>query len=64
MTMVMDFNTYWIDPRLVWDPLNYNGVEELVIGNHETIWMPDIVPYDTFGCFQTFQFQYILGVLS
>ncbi|CAH0550795.1 unnamed protein product [Brassicogethes aeneus] len=36
----------WADEKLVWDPINYDGIEDLHIFRRE-IWQPDIVLYNS-----------------
>jgi len=35
----------WVDPRLKWNPDDWNNVTEFRI-NPDLIWIPDIAPYD------------------
>lgn len=36
----------WKDEFLVWDPSKYGNID-FVHANSETIWIPDIISYDT-----------------
>ena len=46
-TMILTtWNSYtWTDPRLTWDPLRENHIQELKL-DFDQVWRPDIVPYN------------------
>jgi len=37
---------HWVDEKLVWDPQEFHGIEEIKIPSVD-IWKPDIVLYNT-----------------
>ncbi|XP_068624779.1 neuronal acetylcholine receptor subunit beta-2-like [Battus philenor] len=50
----------WNDPRLKWDPKEYDGITELVISNRN-IWTPDLMQYKTTTFQEFYNIEYFIA---
>lgn len=46
-TMIIDYQTEWLDPRLKWNPANYSDIRAFTVAKEDTVWLPDALPFDT-----------------